>query len=169
MPNRESAVDCRGWRTLRQINGRVSLGVRAKKRGSKAIYREADKKVIVEIPKASGQPCGKLPKATLALWMESYEARHGMLPVEVRDKVLRCSGRQLDRITEPYKAGGKGRCGRSRGRTSHRLKTAVTVRCGPWEVDRPGWPEADTVSQLTAGAAASAGLPPAANRPRAPE
>ena len=145
----DEVSDTLGWdrkHTIKALNGRVSLGLRAKKRGSKVTYGEPEKKVIVGIWKASEQPCGKLLKATLALWIDSYEAHHGKLPAEVRGKVLRCSGRQLDRITAPHKAGGKGRYGRSRGRTSHRLKTAVPVRCGPWEVDRPGWLEADTVS-----------------------
>ena len=141
----DEVSDTLGWdrkHTIKALNGRVSLGKRAKKRGSKAIYTEAEGKVIVEIWKRSEQPCGKLLKATLPLWIGSYEARNGRLAADVRRRVLGCSERQLDRITAPYKAGGKGRYGRNRGRTSHRLKTAVPVRCGPWEVDAPGWLEA---------------------------
>jgi hypothetical protein len=29
---------------------------------------------------------------------------------------------------------------------ANRLKSTIAVRCGLWEVDRPGWLEADTVS-----------------------
>ena len=145
----DEVSDTLGWdrkHTIKALNGRVSLGKGAKRRGSKEIYGEAEKKVIVEIWKRSEQPCGKLLKVTLTLWMKSYETSHGKLPRSVRRKVLCCSERQLERITAPHRAGGRGRYGRSRGRTSHRLKTSVPVRCGPWEVDRPGWLEADTVS-----------------------
>ena len=69
------------------------------------------------------------------------------LPAETRRKVLQYSPCQLDRITAPHELSDKGRYGRSTGRASHRLKHTIAVRCGPWEVDRPGWLEADTVSQ----------------------
>ena len=145
----DEVSDTLGWdrkHAIKALNGKVSLGPRARKRGSKATYVEEDKGVIVEIWKRSEQPCGKLLKPTIPLWIDSYERHHGKLSAETRRKVLQCSPRQLDRITGPHKLGDGGRHGRSTGRTSHRLKSAIAVRCGPWEVDRPGWLEADTVS-----------------------
>jgi len=145
----DEVSDTLGWdrkHAIKALNGKVSLGQGAGKRGSKATYTEAEKDVIVGIWKRSEQPCGKLLKPTLPLWLGSYEAHHGQLPAETQRKILQCSPRQLDRITAPHKLGGGGRHGRRTGRASHRLKTTVTVRCGPWDVDRPGWLEADTVS-----------------------
>lgn len=145
----DEVSDTLGWdrkHTIKALNGKVSLGGKARRRGSKAIYGEAEAAVIIGIWKRSEQPCGKLLKQTLPLWIESYESRHGKLAKETRRKVLACSPRQLDRITAPHELADESRHGRKKGRTSHRLKTAVPVRCGPWEVDRPGWFEADTVS-----------------------
>jgi len=145
----DEVSDTLGWdrkHTIKALNGKVSLGEQAQKRGSKPIYTEEEKQVIVEIWKRSEQPCGKLLKPTLPLWLDSYEKHHAKLTEETRAKIQQCSPRQLDRITAPHKLTGSGRHGRRTGRTSHRLKTTVTVRCGPWEVDRPGWLEADTVS-----------------------
>lgn len=145
----DEVSDTLGWErkhTIKALNGKVSLGKKAAKRGSKPIYSEAEKAVIVGIWKRSEQPCGKLLKPTIPLWLESYERHQGELSEATRDQVLQCSARQLDRITAPHKLGDGGRHGRSRGRASHRLKTTVAVRCGPWEVDRPGWLEVDTVS-----------------------
>jgi hypothetical protein len=145
----DQVSDTLGWErkhAIKALNGRVSLGQGARKRGSKATYSEGEKRVIVEIWKRSEQPCGKLLKPTIPLWLESYETHHGSLSEETRRKVLQCSARQLDRITAPHKLSDAGRHGRSTGRTSHRLKSTVAVRCGPWEVDRPGWLEVDTVS-----------------------
>ena len=145
----DEVCDTLGWdrkHAIKALNGQVSLGKQARKRGSKPTYTEAEKTVIVEIWKRSEQPCGKRLKATLPLWLGSYETRHGELSAGVRQKILRCSGRQLDRITGVHRLGHDKRYGRSQGRTSHRLKTSIPVRCGPWEVDRPGWLEADTVS-----------------------
>jgi hypothetical protein len=145
----DEVSDTLGWdrkHTIKALNGNVSLGENARKRGSKPLYTEQEKQVILEIWKRSEQPCGKRLKPTLALWLDSHERRHGKLPAETRSKILQCSSRQLDRITAPHKLGDAGRHGRSTGRTSHRLKSTIAVRCGPWEVDRPGWIEADTVS-----------------------
>jgi hypothetical protein len=145
----DEVSDALGWNrkhTIKALNGKVSLGRQSKKRGSKPIYGEIEQKIIISIWKITEQPCGKLLKPTLPLWLESYEKRHGEIRKEVREKVLRCSARQLDRITAPHKLGIDGKRGRRTGRTSHRIKTSVGVRCGPWEVDKPGWMEADTVS-----------------------
>ncbi len=145
----DEVSDTLGWdrkHAIKALNGKVSLGLGARKRGSQATYTEEVKEVIVEIWKRSEQPCGKLLKPTIPLWLDSYETHHGGLTEESRRKVLQCSPRQLDRITAPHKLGDAGRHGRSTGRTSHRLKSTIPVRCGPWEVDRPGWLEADTVS-----------------------
>ena len=145
----DEVSDAFGWdrkHTIKALNGKVSLGKRAKKRGLKAIYTEAEIEVIIAIWKLSEQPCGKRLKSTLPLWLPSHEKRHGKLDNLVKKKVLKCSARQLDRITASHRVKGDKRYGRSTGRTSHRLKTLVPVQCGPQEVDRPGWMEADTVS-----------------------
>ena len=145
----DDVSDTLGWNrkhAIKALNGKVSLGQRSRKRGTKATYTDDVKAVIVEIWKRSEQPCGKLLKPTIPLWLDSYETRHGPLSGETRRKVLQCSPRQLDRITAPHKLGDASRHGRSTGRASHRLKSTIAVRCGPWEVDRPGWLEADTVS-----------------------
>lgn len=154
----DEVSDTLGWErkhAIKALNGKVSLGVKAQQRGSKPTYTEAEKEVIVEIWKRSEQPCGKRLKTTLPLWLASYEKRHGKLRAGVKAKVLRCSARQLDRITAPHRVKGSKRYGRSTGRTSHRLKTIIPVQCGPQETDRPGWMEADTVAH---GGGSSSGL-----------
>jgi len=145
----DEVSDTMGWsrkHTIKALNGQVSLGNKANKRGSKPTYGDAEKEVIIAVWKLSEQPCGKRLKPTLPLWLESYEKRHGTLASEVKERVLQCSERQLDRITRPHRTGGSKRYGRHTGRTSHRLKTLIPVKCGPQEVDQPGYMEVDTVS-----------------------
>lgn len=145
----DEVCDTLGWNrkhTIKALNGQVSLGQKAKKRGSKPTYLEAEKAVIVELWKLSEQPCGKRLKPTLPLWLKSYEKHYGKVPTSTRKKILQCSERQLDRITKPHRLETSGRYGRSTGRTSHRLKSIIPVQCGPQDVDCPGWLEADTVS-----------------------
>ena len=154
----EEVCDTLGWsrkHATKALNRQVSHGAKALKRGSKPVYTEAEAEVIIEIWKRSEQPCGKRLKQTLPLWLESYEKRHGLIESQTRAKILRCSARQLDRITAPCRANENGRKGRNTGRRSHRLKQSLAIRCGPWDVDEPGWLEADTVSH---GGGSSSGL-----------
>lgn len=140
--------DVFGWtrkHTIKALNGQANLGKNTSQRGYKSTYQLAEKMVIVDIWKSSEQPCGIRLKETIPLWLSSYELNNGKLSSESRAKVLRCSPRQLDRITKPHKL-ESNRHGRKTGRASHRLKTLVPVQCGPQEVDQPGWFEADTVS-----------------------
>ena len=145
----DEVSDTLGWNrkhTIKALNGHVSLGAKANKRGSKPQYGEKEKEVIIGIWKQSEQPCGRRLKSTIPLWLESYEKHYGTLPAEVKGRVLKCSERQLDRVTKPHRVEGVKRYGRSSGRTSHRLKTLIPVKCGPQEVDLPGYMEVDTVS-----------------------
>jgi hypothetical protein len=140
-----------GWgrkHTIKALNGKVSHGKKAQKRGSKSRCSEAERRIIVGIWKASEQPCGMRLKATLPLWLASYAAHHGAIEDEVQKRILSCSGRTLERITLAHRInseGGKSR-GRKTGRASNRIKKFVPIRCGPQAFDGPGWMEADTVS-----------------------
>jgi len=146
----DEVSDVFGWErkhTIKALNEKVSLGARAQKRGSKPTYGAVEIEVIIKIWKHSEQPCGVRLKATLPNWLESYQKHHGKIPKSTRERITGYSARTLDRITEPYRINGEGgRRGRKTGRTSHRLKTLIPIQCGPQEVDRPGWMEADTVS-----------------------
>ncbi len=126
----DDVCDTFGWNRKHVLNDQVSTGNRSDKRGSKPIYGEEEKKVILSIWKMSKQPCGKLLKPTLALWLESYEKHNTKISVDVRKKILKCSPQQLDRITAPHKLNGERIRGRRTGRTSHRLKDIN--RCSMW-------------------------------------
>jgi hypothetical protein len=145
----DEVSDTLGWdrkHAIKALNGRVAHGKHAKRRGSKPTYGPAEQAVIVAIWKHSEQPCGARLKQTLPLWIDSYQARHGVVDEAVRAKILNYSPRTLDRITAPHRSAGGGRHGRKTGRASNRIKKFVPIRCGPQAFDEPGWLEADTVS-----------------------
>jgi hypothetical protein len=146
----DEVSDTLGWdrkHTIKALNGKVSHGGNAKKRGSKPTYGDAERMVITAIWKASEQPCSVRLKETLPLWLESYERRHGKVEEPLRTRILGYSARTLDRITKPHRGTTQsGRKGRRTGRASNRIKKFVPIRCGPQEFDQPGWMEADTVS-----------------------
>jgi hypothetical protein len=137
-----------GWErkhAIKALNGKVALGGRAGRRGKPRIYGGGEAEVVLAIWRLSEYPCSVRLKALLPHWLPFWERSHGRLERSLREKVLRISARQLDRITAPHRAESPGRGGRT-GRRSHRLKEQVPVRCGPWEVEEAGWMEADTVS-----------------------
>lgn len=146
----DEIIDAFGWdrkHAIKALNGKVTLGNRAEKRGSKPKHGQEERAIIVQIWKWSEQPCGVRLKETLPLWLSSYERREGEIEATMRQRLLGSSARTLDRITEPHRATSESRWkGRKTGRASNRIKKFVPVRCGPQEFDGPGWMEADTVS-----------------------
>jgi hypothetical protein len=128
----DEVSDVLGWdrkHTIKALNGKVSLGKKARRRGSKATHSEAEKAVIVGIWKSSEQPCGTRLKQTLPLWLESYQARAPWIA-----------------SPPPHRSTGSGRLGRKTGCASNRIKKFVPIRCGSQAYDELGWFEADTVS-----------------------
>ena len=118
----DEVSDALGWNrkhAIKALNGQVSFGVKAKKRGSKPTYQEAKKQIIIALWELSEQPCGKRLKQTLPLWLEIYKKHHERVAESTRVKTLHCSERQLDRITAPHRVDPTRRYGRSTGRALH--------------------------------------------------
>ena len=68
----DEVSDAFGWErkhTIKALNGKVSLGAKAKKRGSKPKYGTAETEVIMTIWKLSEQPCSVRLKETLSDWL----------------------------------------------------------------------------------------------------
>ena len=98
----DEVSDTLGWdrkHTIKALNGKVSLGAKANRRGAKPTYGDAERQIIASIWKVSEQPCGVRLKETLPLWMESYERRHEKVEEPMRTRILSYSVRTLDRIT----------------------------------------------------------------------
>lgn len=114
------------------------------RKGRPAAYGLEVEQVIMRIWKAAEQPCGKRLAQLRELWLPGYEKRYGLLDREIRSKVLAISAAQIDRLLARHKVrGGKGRCGTKPGGL---LKMQIPIRTDNWDVDRPGYLEADTVA-----------------------
>lgn len=113
-------------------------------KGRPAVYGAEVELVLHRIWKAAEQPCGKRMAQLRELWLPGYEKRYGKLDKEVRVKVLSISAAQIDRLLAQRKVrGGKGRSGTKPGGL---LKTQIPIRTDNWDIDRPGYLEADTVA-----------------------
>lgn len=92
---------------------------------------------------ATDYACGKRLVAMLSEWVPAYEEHEKRMPGDVRQKLLSASGRTLDRLLEPLRAGA-GR--RSLTRPGTLLRHQIPIRGSVWEEGIPGWLEVDTVA-----------------------
>ena len=123
---------------------RRAPGAARGKAGRKPTYDEAVASKLKEIWMLAEQPCGKRLKPVLAMWLRSYEKRHGRFSAQVRSKMLKISAAQIDRVLAPYRAEHPKRA--VLPPRNHALKEATPVRAETWEVAEPGWLECDTVA-----------------------
>jgi len=121
-------------------------GARRKRRGPKRKYDAAVRAPLQALWLLSEQMCSKRLKAALPIWLPFYEQAHGPLAPTVRKKLLRISPAAIDRLLRPVRARypGKGRSGTRCGPAA--LKHKIPIRTDNWDIDRPGFLEADTVA-----------------------
>ena len=114
-------------------------------RGRKPTYGPEVAGMLEEIWLLMDQPCGKLMAPGLPQWIDSYERRHGALPIKMRNQLLEVSAAQIDRLLSAAKL-RHPRKRRAAGGSVH-LRNQIPVRVGPWAPDTPpGFLEMDTVS-----------------------
>lgn len=101
--------------------------------------------VLKAIWLASDQLCSKLLRAALPEWLEHYERRSAPLSEVVREKRLKISPAQIDRLLRPARVQHPKR-GLSTTRPGTLLRHAVPTRGGPPDTTRVGSLEADTVA-----------------------
>jgi hypothetical protein len=94
----------------------------------------------------SEQMCSKRLKAALPIWLPFYEQAHGPLAVATRQKLLQISAAAIDRLLKTVRAHypGKGLSGTRCGPAA--LKHRIPIRTDNWDIDRPGFLEADSVA-----------------------
>jgi len=94
----------------------------------------------------SDRMCSKRLKAALPIWLPFYEAAHGVLAPTVRKQLLHVSPATIDRLLKqvraryPRKGLSGTRCG------PEALKHRIPVRTDNWDIDQPGFLEADSVA-----------------------
>ena len=124
--------------------------------GPRPRYGAEELKVIKAIWLACEQPCGKRLKAAAADWLSYYEEGYGALKPAGRKKILSMSAATMDRLLAPVRVmeGSRGRCGTRPGSL---LRHQIPIRTEHWDVQGPGWMEADSVSHCGGNAAGDYG------------
>jgi hypothetical protein len=130
---------------LRLLN-RALPTARPRRPGPKVLY---DPVVVLPMLKAvwlaSDQLCSKLLKAALPEWLEHHERSGAPLAEAFKEKLLKISPAQIDRLLRPSRLQHPKK-GLSATRPGTLLRHAVPTRNGPPDTGRPGSVEADTVA-----------------------
>lgn len=130
---------------LRLLN-RPLPTARPRRSGPKVIYQPKEVlPVLKAVWLASDQLCSKLLRAALPEWLEHYERRSAPMPEAFKEKLLRISPAQIDRLLRPARVRHPKK-GLSTTRPGTLLRHAVPTRAGPPDTRRPGSVEADTVA-----------------------
>ena len=121
------------------------LGGRQRPSGPKATYGKAELEVIAYLWHQTDYLCSKRLKAALPIWLPHYEFHKGTLASGVRERLERVSPATIDRLLAPVraKAAPHGRCGTRPGTL---IRTQIPIRAEEWNVNKPGYLEADTVA-----------------------
>src|SRR5215204_4653130 len=130
---------------LRLLHRPLSAAPR-KRSGPKLVYDPAQVlPVLKAVWLASDQLCSKLLKAALPEWIEHHERRSAPLPEAFKEKLLKISPAQIDRLLRPSRVAHPKK-GLSATRPGTLLRHAVPTRGGPPDTTRIGSVEADTVA-----------------------
>ena len=117
-----------------------------KRSGPKITYAPVEVlPVLKAVWLASDQLCSKLLQAALPEWLEHYERRSAPLPEAFKEKLLRISPAQIDRLLRSARVQHPKK-GLAATRPGTLLRHAVPTRSGPPNTTRPGSVEADTVA-----------------------
>jgi hypothetical protein len=119
---------------------------RRRKPGPKPKYDATVLEPLKAIWLLSEQMCSKRLQAALPLWLPFYEQAHGLLPAATRKKLLQISPAAIDRHLKKIRV-AYGRRGLSGTRCGpEALKHRIPIRTDNWDIDRPGFLEADSVA-----------------------
>jgi hypothetical protein len=114
--------------------------------GPKVVYERAQVlPVLKAVWLASDQLCSKLLKAALPEWLDHHERNHAPLAEAFKEKLLKISPAQIDRLLRPSRLQHPKK-GLSATRPGTILRHAVPTRSGPPDTSQPGSVEADTVA-----------------------
>jgi hypothetical protein len=96
--------------------------------------------------RASEQMCSKKLKAALPEWLPHYEQENEVFSDSVRGQFYSLSSATIDRWLAPYREENKSRKGLCGTKPGTLLKNQIPIKTNHWDVNCPGFLEADTVA-----------------------
>lgn len=116
------------------------------KPGPQIIYKpEQILEPLKKIWLATDQMCGKRLHSALSLWLPFYKENNEPLDKKTQELLLKMSPATIDRLLKPIRKieGRRRRCGTKPGTL---LKNRIEIKTDHWDIDQPGFIEADTVA-----------------------
>jgi hypothetical protein len=129
---------------IKMLGGTLPEPTGRKKPGPTPHYLSVEP-IVRTIWLAAEQPCGKRLKPALSLWLPHYERHHGRLSSKARELLKDISCASLDRLLSSARAAHPVR-GLSGTKPGSLLRTEIPIRTDNWDIERPGFLEADTVA-----------------------
>lgn len=136
---------CHRKHAVRRLNSHsVIPKPRTKKQGRPPKYKNNREliKVIETIWFLANQPCSKLLKLVLILWLPFYPEP---VSTEITKLIRQISPSTLDRILIPVKVRNRTR-GRCTTKPGTLLRKQIPIKVNQWDEQKPGFLEADTVA-----------------------
>jgi len=135
---------CSRRHARRVLRGKFKPKENPKRRGRRSHYGyEEFLTALKKLWLATDQMCGTNLKVAIPIWLPFYEEQYGVLGERVRQDLLGISAPTINRLLQPFRVEYPKR--RSCTRPGTLLRQQIPIRTTFWNVDRPGYIEADTV------------------------
>jgi hypothetical protein len=132
----------------KHANRLLNQGVRRSQRRKCGRKVEYDPAVLLQPLKriwlATNQMCGRRLKEALPLWLPHYQSNYGPIEVATVESLMKMSSSTIDRFLKPLRAQHKPRYGGTK--PGKILKTHIPINTEQWNIQEPGFVEADTVA-----------------------
>ena len=88
--------------------------------------------------------CSKRLKEAIPIWLPHYESTYGLIPDDIKKRFKTISAATIDRLLRPVRLYSKK--GLSGTKPGTLLKNQIPIRTDNWDINKPGFMEADTVA-----------------------
>ena len=130
---------------IRLLNKPVNKWQKRKKRGRKSKYDNKDFiKVLKIIWEATDYLCSKRLHAAIPIWLPYLDSDRINITDEIKKDLLTISASTIDRVLKKSRI--KSKKGLGGTKPGSLLKNQIPIRTDNWDVNKPGFMEADTVA-----------------------
>ena len=130
---------------IRLLNKPVNKWQKRKKRGRKSKYDNKDFiKVLKIIWEATDYLCSKRLHAAIPIWLPYLDSDRINITDEIKKDLLTISPSTIDRVLKKSRI--KSKKGLGGTKPGSLLKNQIPIRTDNWDVNKPGFMEADTVA-----------------------
>lgn len=119
---------------------------RKSNKGRPRKYTDDDVEIIKDIWLKTNQYCAFRLKSALQIWLPSYKRNGKKLEIEQLVRILGISVSQIERLLAQFRIKCPRKQDWRRGRSVSAVKSQIEVRAERWNVNEPGWLEADCVA-----------------------